>query len=148
MDISGEYIIAASRETVWQMLNDPEALRECIPGCQSLEGSPDEGFEATVRLTVGPVKATFKGTVSLSNMLPPESYTIIGEGKGGIAGFGKGGADVRLTADGEGTLLSYTAQAQVGGKIAQLGSRLIESTARKLASQFFTRFAELAAEQQ
>jgi carbon monoxide dehydrogenase subunit G len=126
------------------MLNDPNVLRECIPGCESLEGSPAEGFAARVTTKVGPVKATFNGQVTLSNINAPESYTISGEGKGGVAGFAKGGADVHLTGEGGGTLLAYTVNAQVGGKLAQLGGRLIDSTAKKLADQFFSCFADKA----
>lgn len=144
MELKGEYRIPAPRETVWAMLNDPAVLRDCIPGCESLEGSPSEGFAARVTTKVGPVKATFTGQVTLSNLNPPESYTISGEGKGGVAGFAKGGADVHLAEDNGGTLLSYAVNAQVGGKLAQLGSRLIDSTAKKLADQFFSSFAARA----
>jgi carbon monoxide dehydrogenase subunit G len=144
MELKGEYRIPAPRERVWAMLNDPNVLRECIPGCESLEGSAAEGFAARVTTKVGPVKATFNGQVTLSNVKPPESYTISGEGKGGVAGFAKGGADVHLAEDGAGTLLTYTVNAQVGGKLAQLGARLIDSTAKKLAEQFFSSFAAKA----
>ncbi len=144
MELKGEYRIPAPRERVWDMLNDPQVLRECIPGCESLEGSPDEGFKARVTTKVGPVKATFNGEVSLENRNPPESYTISGEGKGGVAGFAKGGADMNLAEDGSDTVLTYKVDAQVGGKLAQLGSRLIDSTAKKLADQFFASFAEKA----
>jgi carbon monoxide dehydrogenase subunit G len=144
MELKGEYRIPAPREKVWAMLNDPDVLRECIPGCESRVGSPAEGFSARVTTKVGPVKATFNGQVTLSNINPPESYTISGEGKGGVAGFAKGGADVHLSPDGSGTLLAYTVNAQVGGKLAQLGGRLIDSTAKKLADQFFSTFAAKA----
>jgi carbon monoxide dehydrogenase subunit G len=144
MELKGEYRIPAPRDKVWAMLNDPAVLRECIPGCESLEGSPAEGFAARVTTKVGPVKATFNGAVKLSNINPPESYTISGEGKGGVAGFAKGGADVHLAEDGAGTLLTYTVNAQVGGKLAQLGARLIDSTAKKLADEFFSSFATRA----
>ena len=144
MELKGEYRIPAPRDQVWAMLNDPGVLRECIPGCESLEGSPGEGFSARVTTKVGPVKATFNGAVTLSNVNAPESYTISGEGKGGVAGFAKGGADVHLAADGGDTVLTYVANAQVGGKLAQLGGRLIDSTAKKLADQFFACFAERA----
>jgi uncharacterized protein len=144
MELKGEYRVPAAREHVWTMLNDPAVLRECIPGCESLEGSPTEGFAARVTTKVGPVKATFNGQVTLSNVKLPESYTISGEGKGGVAGFAKGGADVHLAPDGDGTILTYTVNAQVGGKLAQLGSRLIDSTAKKLADQFFSSFAAKA----
>ncbi|CAN0279018.1 MAG: carbon monoxide dehydrogenase [Mameliella sp.] len=142
MDMSGQRVIAADRETVWKHLNDPETLKACIPGCQELTGSPTEGFEAVVKQRVGPVSATFRGAVALSNVIPPESYTIIGEGKGGVAGFAKGGADVTLAAVPEGTELGYVVNAQVGGKIAQLGSRIVDSFARKMADQFFDRFVK------
>jgi len=143
MELTGEVEIPASREVVWQKLNDPAVLRQCIPGCENLEGTAEEGYVATVTTRIGPVKATFRGRVVLENLDPPNSYTISGEGQGGIAGFGKGSADVRLEERAGSTLLSYNANAQVGGKLAQLGSRLIDSTARKLAGEFFTRFAEL-----
>ena len=144
MELKGEYRIPASRETVWAMLNDPAVLRECIPGCESLEGNAAEGFAARVTTKIGPVKATFNGSVALSNVNAPESYRISGEGKGGVAGFAKGGADVHLALDGSDTILTYVANAQVGGKLAQLGSRLIDSTARKLADQFFACLADKA----
>ena len=144
MELKGEYRIPAPREQVWGMLNDPAVLRECIPGCESLDGSAEEGFAARVTTKVGPVKATFNGEVKLSNVNPPESYTISGEGKGGVAGFAKGGADVHLAENGGETVLSYAVNAQVGGKLAQLGSRLIDSTAKKLADQFFSCFSEMA----
>ena len=141
MDLAGEYRIAASREAVWEALNDPEILKECIPGCKSLEKGENGELTATVVSKVGPVKATFKGEVRLENLNPPESYSIVGEGKGGVAGFAKGGADVKLTEDGDETVLAYEARAQVGGKIAQLGSRLIDSTAKKMANDFFGAFS-------
>ncbi|HSG94382.1 MAG TPA: carbon monoxide dehydrogenase subunit G [Afifellaceae bacterium] len=144
MDLSGEYRIPTSRGRVWEMLNDPDVLRVCIPGCQELEQTADNAFSAKVTTKVGPVKATFNGNVTLENIKPPEGYTITGEGKGGVAGFASGGADVHLAEDGAETLLTYKAHAKVGGKLAQLGSRLLDSTARKLADQFFSKFAEMA----
>ncbi len=143
MELTGEQKIAASRETVFAALNDPEILKQCIPGCRTLNKNSDTEMDAEVGLKIGPVKATFKGAVTLSNLNPPESYTITGEGKGGAAGFAKGGADVELLEDGDGTILKYAVKAQLGGKIAQLGSRLVDSTARKLSGQFFEKFAEL-----
>lgn len=144
MELKGSRQIDADRATVWTALNDPEVLKASIPGCSSLTGNPEEGFEATVTQKVGPVKATFKGVVRLSEVVEGESYTIAGEGKGGAAGFAKGAADVRLTdaeADGvAGTLLEYDVRASVGGKIAQLGSRLIDGFAKKLADTFFENF--------
>ena len=142
MEMSGEYRISASRETVWRALNDPDVLRACIPGCQELERTSETGFAATVKAKVGPVSATFKGEVELDDIDPPAGYRIQGEGKGGVAGFAKGGADVRLAEDGDETVLTYNADAKVGGKLAQIGSRLIAGTARKLADQFFGNFAE------
>lgn len=144
MQLKGEYQISAPRERVWAMLNDADVLRACIPGCESLEADGPDAFSAKVTTKIGPVKATFNGAVTLSNMNPPESYTITGEGKGGVAGFAKGGADITLAENDGGTALSYTADAQVGGKLAQLGGRLIESTAKKMANQFFGKFAEMA----
>ena len=140
MDMTGEERIAAPRDAVWAALNDPEILKQCIPGCQSLEKISPTELTATVKLKIGPVSASFNGEVKLSNINAPESYTISGEGKGGIAGFAKGGADVVLKEDGDETILQYEAKAQVGGKIAQLGSRLVDSSARKLAQQFFSDF--------
>ncbi len=143
VDMEGEERIAAPVQMVWEALNDPEILKTCIPGCESLEKKSDHQLEATVSLKIGPIKAKFNGAVELVNLNPPSSYTIQGEGKGGIAGFAKGGADVKLADDGEGgTVLTYVAKADVGGKIAQLGSRLISSTSKKLAGQFFSRLNE------
>lgn len=143
MDMSGTQVIAADRETVWRHLNDAETLKACIPGCETLTGSPEEGFEAVVKQKIGPVKATFKGGVTLSNVVPGESYTIAGDGKGGVAGFAKGAADVRLSdAPGGGTELNYDVDAKVGGKLAQLGSRLIDGFARRMAEKFFAEFKE------
>jgi uncharacterized protein len=145
MDMSGEYRIPAPREQVWAALNDPETLKASLPGCQSLEKLSDREFAATVVAKVGPVQAKFNGNVTLSNLNPPESYTISGEGKGGAAGFAKGGADVRLLEEGEVTVLTYTAKADVGGKLAQLGSRLIDGTAKKMADEFFNNFSRQVA---
>lgn len=148
MELNGSRIIAADRATVWARLNDAETLKACIPGCEELTGSPDEGFEAVVKQKVGPVKATFKGKVTLSDIVEGESYRISGEGSGGVAGFAKGGAAVRLADVDEGTELTYDVDAQIGGKLAQLGSRLITGFARKMADQFFERFqAEVEATQ-
>jgi carbon monoxide dehydrogenase subunit G len=145
MDLTGEYRIAASRERVWEALNDPEILKASIPGCSDLQAGGDNSFTATVTAKVGPVKAKFQGQVTLSDMDPPNGYTIQGEGKGGAAGFAKGGAKVTLVADGDDTLLRYEVNANVGGKLAQIGSRLIDGTAKKLSGEFFTTFSELAA---
>ena len=141
MDMTGQYRIPAPRERVWAALNDPATLKASLPGCQSLEKVSDREFAAIVVAKVGPVQAKFNGNVTLSNLNPPESYTIAGEGKGGAAGFAKGGADVSLLEEGEVTVLTYTARADVGGKLAQLGSRLIDGTAKKMADQFFANFS-------
>jgi uncharacterized protein len=143
MQMTGEQRIEASVDEVWKALNDPEVLKASIPGCQELEKKSDTELAAKVTLKIGPVKATFNGEVELQNLNPPHSYTIVGEGKGGVAGFAKGGADVELNEDGDATILAYEAKADVGGKIAQLGSRLIDSTAKKLAGQFFERFGKI-----
>ena len=136
MQLTGEYLIAAPRQTVWDALNDPEILKQCIPGCDSLEMTSDTQMTATVTAKVGPVKATFKGAITLSDIDPPNGYTISGEGKGGAAGFAKGGAKVALEdADGGGTLLRYEVDAMVGGKLAQIGSRLIDATAKKMSRE-------------
>lgn len=143
MEMGGEDRIQAARAAVWAALNDPEVLKTCIPGCQELEKQSDTEFVARVTLKIGPVKATFKGKVQLSDVDAPARCTISGEGQGGIAGFAKGIAAVALEEDGDGmTILRYTARADVGGKIAQLGARLIDSTAAKLAAEFFARFGE------
>lgn len=141
MQMSDSQRIPASKEKVWAALNDPAILKQCIPGCEALEMSSPTEMTATVVFRVGPVKATFGGKVTLSDFDPPNSYRISGEGSGGVAGFAKGGATVRLEADGpDATVLHYDVDAQIGGKLAQLGSRLIDSTAKKLAGQFFASF--------
>ncbi len=143
MELSGDHRIAASRQAVWDALNDPEVLKACIPGCESLTQDGDNAFDAIVVAKVGPVRAKFSGRVELSNIRPPESYTITGEGKGGTAGMAKGGADVVLEEDGDGTVLRYTVNADVGGKLAQIGSRLVKSAANKQAREFFSRFGDI-----
>lgn len=147
MDLAGEYRIEAPRDAVWQALNDPDILKQCIPGCQEIDKESDTAFSARVKSKIGPVSATFKGKVTLSDLDPPNGYTISGEGQGGVAGFAKGGARVTLEEDGSATLLRYTADGQVGGKLAQVGARLVEGTAKKVADDFFTRFNELVSEQ-
>ena len=142
MTMNGDIQLSAPQQVVWEKLNDTETLKECIPGCQTLNKVSDTEFEAVATNKIGPVKATFKGRVTLSDLDPPNGYKISGQGDGGIAGFAKGGANVRLAdAEGGATRLNYDVDAQVGGKIAQLGSRLIDGSARKLAEQFFTNFA-------
>ncbi len=143
MDMTGEYRVPAPRETVWQALNDVDVLRQSIPGCDEIEKTSDTSFTAKVTAKVGPVKAKFSGAVTLSDIDPPNGYTISGEGTGGAAGFAKGGAHVTLEEDGDGTLLKYTVNATVGGKLAQIGSRLIDSTSKKMANEFFGKFVEV-----
>ena len=142
MEMTGERRIPAPRQKVWDALNDPEILKQCIAGCESLDKTSDTEFSARVTSRVGPVTAKFTGKVALSDVDPPNGYTISGEGQGGVAGFAKGGAKVQLADDGGGTLLTYEANGTVGGKLAQIGSRLIDSTARKMADDFFDKFAE------
>jgi carbon monoxide dehydrogenase subunit G len=146
MKMSGEERINAPREKVWAALNDPAILKKSITGCKSLDKTSDTEFSATVQAKVGPVKATFNGDVKLSKLKPPQSYVLSGQGKGGVAGFAKGKATVKLAQDGDATILTYDVDAQVGGKLAQIGSRLISSTAKKMANDFFKKFARLAAQ--
>ena len=141
MKLSDSRVINADTATVWTALLDPDVLKACVPGCTEMAGSAQTGFEATVVQKVGPVKATFKGAVEISDMIEPESLTISGSGKGGAAGFAKGGANVRLEADGKTTILHPHVEARVGGKLAQLGSRVIEGFAKKMADQFFENFS-------
>lgn len=143
MDMSGERRIAANRAAVWAALNDADVLRQCIPGCETLEKQSATDMTARVKLQVGPVRATFNGKVKLSDLDPPNSYRISGEGSGGVAGYAKGGASVVLSDDGPDTRMRYDVKADVGGKLAQLGGRLIDSTAKKLADEFFEKFSTL-----
>jgi uncharacterized protein len=145
MTMAGEVQLPANRETVWTMLNDPEVLKACIPGCEQLEMNANNEFQAIATIKVGPVKARWKGKVRLSDLDPPNSYRISGEGEGGVAGFAKGGAQVSLADKDGGTLLSYNVEAQIGGKLAQLGQRLINSAAKKTADDFFLRFGAAVA---
>jgi len=131
------------RQRVWEALNDPDILGQCIPGCESIEKTSDTEMNAVVNAKVGPVKAKFKGEVTLSDIDPPNGYTLTGEGKGGVAGFAKGAAKVALADDGDGTVLTYTVDAKVGGKLAQVGARLVDSTAKKMADDFFATFTEV-----
>ncbi len=142
MELNGVRVIAADRDTVWAHLNSAVTLAACIPGCQELTGSAEDGFEAVVKQKVGPVKATFKGAVMLSEINAPESYRISGEGKGGVAGFAKGGAHVTLAEVEGGTELSYEVDAKVGGKLAQLGNRIVHGFAVKMTEAFFQNFQE------
>lgn len=145
MDMTGEYRIGAARETVWRALNDPAILKQVIPGCDEIAWVSDTELTAKIGVKIGPLSAHFSGKIVLSDLNPPGSYTISGEGQGGIAGFAKGSARVRLIEDGAYTLLSYQAQAHAGGKLAKIGSRLIGGAARKIADDFFARFAALVA---
>lgn len=141
MTMSGEVQLGATREEVWTKLNDPEVLKGCIPGCEQLDKLSDTEFQAVATTKIGPVKARFKGKVRLSDLDPPNGYKISGEGEGGVAGFAKGGAVVALTPKDGGTLLTYNVEAQIGGKLAQLGQRLVAGAAKKMADDFFTKFA-------
>jgi hypothetical protein len=143
MTMTGEVTLPADREAVWAALNDPEVLKTCIPGCQELTKVSDTEFEAVAKVAVGPVKASFKGRIALEDLDPPNAYTIRGEGQGGVAGFAKGGAKVRLeAAEGGGTKLVYDVEATVGGKLAQLGGRLVNGVAKKNADEFFACFVK------
>ncbi len=147
MTMNGEVTLPAGIDTVWAALNDPEVLKACIPGCEQLSKDDDTHFSAVVKVKLGPVKASFKGKVELVDLDPPNGYRIQGEGEGGIAGFAKGGAKVALSDAGDGqTLLRYDVEAQVGGKLMQLGSRLIDSVSKKLADEFFANFAKAVGE--
>lgn len=145
MDFSGRYLVPASPAIVWAALNDAEILKSCIPGCERMTKTDDTHFEAAVTLKIGPVKATFKGKVALENLEPPNRCTLKGEGQGGVAGFAKGEAQIELTPEGDGTTLSYTAKASVGGKLAQIGQRLIDGAAKQIADDFFARFSNAIA---
>jgi uncharacterized protein len=147
MTMAGEAVLPAPKDKVWAALNDPEVLKRCIPGCEALERDGDNAFQAVAKVSVGPVKATFKGRVTLSEIDPPNGYRITGEGQGGVAGFAKGGAKVALSdAEAGHTRLAYDVEAQVGGKIAQLGGRLINGVAKKYADGFFETFARVLQE--
>jgi hypothetical protein len=141
MVMSGEQQLAAPRQKVWAMLNDPAVLKACIPGCETLDVIGENEFQAVATNKIGPVKARFKGKVRLTDLDPPNGYKISGEGDGGVAGFAKGGAEVKLSDKDGGTLLTYNVEAQIGGKLAQLGQRLVNGAAKKLADDFFVRFA-------
>jgi len=142
MTMNGEVQLNAAREAVWAKLNDPAVLKVCIPGCEQLDKLSDTEFQAVAVTKIGPVKAKWKGKVQLTDLDPPNGYKISGEGEGGVAGFAKGGATVALAEKDGGTLLSYNVEAQIGGKLAQLGQRLINGTAKKLADEFFANFAK------
>jgi len=146
MEMSGEQLIPASQQQTWDALNDPAMLKQCIPGCESIEPAGDNQYQVLMVARVGPVSAKFKGKLTLADIQPPNSYSIAFEGQGGAAGFAKGGAQVRLSPEGESTKLSYEAKASVGGKLAQIGSRLIDAAAKKVADDFFRNFNEKVAE--
>jgi len=143
MELSGEIELVAPRQKVWEALNDPEILRQCIPGCNSLEKNSDTELDAHITAKVGPVKAKFSSKVTLSDLDPPKSYTLSGEGKGGVAGFAKGQVQVELIEEGATTRLCYTSAVQIGGKLAQVGSRLVNSAAKKWVDEFFSAFKEV-----
>ena len=142
MEMSGEQLIPAPQKAVWDALNDPEMLKACVPGCESIEKSGDNAYQVLMVARVGPVSAKFKGKLTLSDIKPPDSYSLSFEGQGGPAGFAKGGAHVRLTPEGDGTKLGYDVKASVGGKLAQIGSRLVDAAAKKVADDFFRNFKE------
>jgi carbon monoxide dehydrogenase subunit G len=147
MDLSGEQRIAARREIVWAALNNPEVLCKCIPGCESMEPKSATQMAAVIKLTVGPVSASFKGDVTLSNLVPLESYTLTAEGSGGVLGMAKAGADVRLTEDGDATILTYAVNARIGGRLAMLGSMLVGKSSKTLAEKFFKKFNKVVSKQ-
>lgn len=140
MEVTGEQLIPASQQITWDALNDLDVLKACIPGCETIAASGENQFDVTLTAKVGPVSAKFKGKLTIADFNPPNSYTLAFEGQGGVAGFAKGNAEVQLTPEGDATRLKYLAKANVGGKLAQIGSRLIDGTAKKLADQFFTSF--------
>jgi carbon monoxide dehydrogenase subunit G len=145
MEMSGEQLIPASQADTWAALNDPEVLKACVPGCESIELIADNEFQVLMVARIGPVSAKFKGKLGLSDLKPPDSYAIAFEGQGGAAGFGKGSAQVQLAPDGDGTRLSYQVKANVGGKLAQIGSRLVDAAAKKISQDFFNAFNEKVA---
>jgi carbon monoxide dehydrogenase subunit G len=145
MTMNGEVQLAAPRDVVWAKLNDADVLKQCIPGCEELSKTSDTAFQAVATIKVGPVKARFKGQVQLTDLDPPNGYKISGAGEGGVAGFAKGAATVKLTDSAGGTLLTYDVESQIGGKLAQLGQRLVQGTAKKLADDFFSKFAAAVA---
>ena len=145
MEMKGDQLVPASQASTWAALNDPEILKVCVPGCESIERVTDNEYAVAMTARIGPVAAKFKGKLTLSDLKPPQSYSIAFEGQGGVAGFGKGGAQVQLAPEAHGTRLTYQVKANVGGKLAQIGSRLVDAAARKLANDFFTAFNEKVA---
>jgi carbon monoxide dehydrogenase subunit G len=148
MEMSSSQLVPAAKEKVWNALNDPELLKACIPGCESIEAAGENAYKVAMVAKVGPVRAKFTGKMQLADISAPDSYSLVFEGEGGMAGFAKGKADVKLTSEGEGTLLTYTAKAQIGGKLAQIGSRLVDGAAKKTADDFFAAFVEKLGEEQ
>lgn len=148
MEFKGSYLIPASPQRVWNALNDPQILRQCVPGCERMDKTDATHFSAAAVLKIGPVKATFNANIALDNLDPPRRCTLKGEGQGGVAGFARGEAEVVLTPEDGGTTLAYTAQAQIGGKLAQIGQRLIDGAAKQIADDFFVRFAAAVASAQ
>ena len=146
MTMNGEYQLPAKQEVVWEKLNDAAVLKACIPGCEELDKTSPTDFQAVATIKIGPVKAKFKGKVTLSEIDPPNGYKISGQGEGGVAGFAKGGATVKLTTKDGGTLLTYNVEAQIGGKLAQLGQRLVNGAAKKIADDFFHNFVAAVSE--
>src|SRR5262252_10574699 len=146
MEMSGEQLIAAPQQAVWNALNDPQFLKGCVPGCEAITPIADNQYEVLMVARVGPVSAKFKGKLTLSDIQPPNSYSISFEGQGGAAGFAKGGAQVRLSPQGESTRLAYEVKANVGGKLAQIGSRLVDAAAKKVAGDFFRNFNQKVGE--
>src|SRR5690349_18544617 len=142
MEMKGEQLIPASQQAVWDALNDPQMLKACVPGCESIEPAGENAYQVLMVARVGPVSAKFKGKLTLSDIRPPQSYSLAFEGQGGAAGFAKGGAQVRLSPQGDQTKLSYDVKASVGGKLAQIGSRLVDAAAKKIADEFFRNFNE------
>jgi carbon monoxide dehydrogenase subunit G len=145
MEMTGEQLVPASQADTWAALNDPEVLKACVPGCEAIDRVTDTEYAVQMTARIGPVAAKFKGKLTLSDLKPPQSYSIAFEGQGGVVGFAKGSAQVSLAAEGDGTRLSYQVKANVGGKLAQIGSRLVDAAARKLANDFFTAFNEKVA---
>jgi carbon monoxide dehydrogenase subunit G len=146
MEMSAEQLIPASQQQTWDALNDPAMLKQCVPGCESIDPLGENQYQVLMVARVGPVSAKFKGKLTLSDIRPPDSYSIAFEGQGGAAGFAKGGAHVRLTPEGEATKLSYDVKASVGGKLAQIGSRLVDAAAKKVADDFFRNFNQKVGE--
>jgi carbon monoxide dehydrogenase subunit G len=148
MEMTGEQLIPVPQEATWRALNDTAILKDCIPGCETMEQVSDTEYQLTMTAKVGPVSAKFKGKMTLSDVDPPNAYTLVFEGQGGVAGFAKGQANVSLTPNAEGTRLGYAVKAMIGGKLAQVGSRLVDGVAKKIAEQFFAAFNQRVSDEQ